>query len=818
VTDSIRFNSNADGITSASPVPANASYTIAGWYYWAAYNNYSQFWLLDSAGTTVSLGLEVANPVIFSGGGAIVDLNTPTFSTASWWFVAYVRNGTSDFVAWMQDGTAGLTQVNAGTNVANFTSTLFGIGYIGNDGRAAGIKTWSRALTLEELDAERTQLDPVSTTSLWSYYALQSLGSMLSDGSGNGRNLTNPGGAGTWAVEAGPSVPVSGATPTFRYRQADPSLGSLSLLVPGSLVLNSFAQGPYVDITAPVTSKDDLDDVMVTRGYSYVSTNPVTTAAQAFNSLPGSASTQTGMVRPVRVASTVNVGTLSGLLTIDGVALAAGDRVLLKNQTTGSANGIYVVSSGAWAYAADWTSESVTPEILVAVSAGTSNAHTRWRLNTQGTIMVGVTSLAFVADVAIGSGPPAGSHMLFDDPASYIDLGVLPQGPQGPQGPTGPAGTGAQGPVGPAVYLTAEDGIDGEPGPPGAPGAAGPTGATGPVGPAIFLVAEDGLDGEMGPPGPAGPSGSASAAGSSGQVQYNNAGALAGASLMEIAASGSPVLSMDASPTTPAADKLTVFARKFGGRMMMAQKGPSGLDTSMQPHFGRNAVAIVRPNGNSTTVSAFGAAVSATGTPTAANWASTNLYTSMRRIDYLVTTAATTAVAGFRGAASQWWTGNAAGRGGFHYVCRWGAATGVSTATHRAFTGFRNATAAPTDVQPSSLTNILGMGWDSADTNIQFMYNDGAGTASKVDLGASFAVPTTDRAAVYELAMFCAPNTTTINYEVTNLTSGAVATGSVNTDIPGTTTALNFYGYTSVGGTSSVVGYTLFGLYIETDY
>ena len=88
-------------------------------------------------------------------------------------------------------------------------------------------------------------------------------------------------------------------------------------------------------------------------------------------------------------------------------------------------------------------------------------------------------------------------------------------------------------------------------------------------------------------------------------------------------------------------------------------------------------------------------------------------------------------------------------------VWRWGPATGVTNASHRAFAGMRNTIAAPTDVDPSTLTNICGMGYDAADTNIQFMHNDGAGRATKIDLGAAFPKPNADRTAVYEIAMFC---------------------------------------------------------------
>jgi len=51
---------------------------------------------------------------------------------------------------------------------------------------------------------------------------------------------------------------------------------------------------------------------------------------------------------PVTVASTANIPTLSGLLTVDTITLVAGETVLVKNQSTAADNGIYVASSGAW--------------------------------------------------------------------------------------------------------------------------------------------------------------------------------------------------------------------------------------------------------------------------------------------------------------------------------------------------------------------------------------------------------------------------------------------------------------------------------------
>lgn len=271
---------------------------------------------------------------------------------------------------------------------------------------------------------------------------------------------------------------------------------------------------------------------------------------------------------------------------------------------------------------------------------------------------------------------------------------------------------------------------------------------------------------------------------------------------------------------TPPAGLLRLFAKSVAGRLMLAIKGPSGQDATLQSHFGRNSISHWQADGNSTTITAIGAAaLTATGTATAANWATTSLYTKLRKLEYLVTTAAATAVAGFRGATAKWTIGDTAneGAGGFTFVCKWGPSTGVATATNRCFVGMANSTAAPTDVEPSSITNIVGMGWDAADTNIQIMHR-GAGAVTKIDLGANFPVPTADRTKMYELSLFSPPGTTqSVGYRVQDLATGAVAEGTITTNLPTTSTALAPRGWVSAGGTSSVIGIGLATLYIETD-
>ncbi len=110
----------------------------------------------------------------------------------------------------------------------------------------------------------------------------------------------------------------------------------------------------------------------------------------------------------VRVATTAN-GTLASAYengdTVDGVTLVTGDRILLKNQTSGAENGIYVVAaSGAPARSTDAdTSGKVTSGMTVVVEEGTAGLDTVWILTTNAPITLGSTALTF-AKLPVGGG------------------------------------------------------------------------------------------------------------------------------------------------------------------------------------------------------------------------------------------------------------------------------------------------------------------------------------------------------------------------------------------------------------------------------
>lgn len=104
---------------------------------------------------------------------------------------------------------------------------------------------------------------------------------------------------------------------------------------------------------------------------------------------------------PVLVATTANI-TLSGLQTIDGVALAEGDRVLVKNQSTGSQNGIYEADTGTWNRAADFDGPfDIVKGTLIPVTNGTVNSASYWFISTANPITIGTTSLTMTR-VALG--------------------------------------------------------------------------------------------------------------------------------------------------------------------------------------------------------------------------------------------------------------------------------------------------------------------------------------------------------------------------------------------------------------------------------
>jgi hypothetical protein len=130
-------------------------------------------------------------------------------------------------------------------------------------------------------------------------------------------------------------------------------------------------------------------------GFITLSADPTSAMHAATKQYVDATATGLDVKASVRAATTANI-TLSGEQTIDGVELVAGNRVLVKNQNTASANGIYVVASGSWTRAADFDADAeVTPGAFTFVEEGTAYADSGWVLTNDGSVVVGTTSLSF---------------------------------------------------------------------------------------------------------------------------------------------------------------------------------------------------------------------------------------------------------------------------------------------------------------------------------------------------------------------------------------------------------------------------------------
>lgn len=239
----------------------------------------------------------------------------------------------------------------------------------------------------------------------------------------------------------------------------------------------------------------------------------------------------------------------------------------------------------------------------------------------------------------------------------------------------------------------------------------------------------------------------------------------------------------------------------------------------LQHSFASKKILMAIPSGSSTTLSQIGVNISATGTATSANVATTNIHTVTRRLEYAVTTASATAVAGFYVNQRNWHRGGVGNPyGGFFFHCKWGPSRGATLATRRAFVGLSSTTSAPTDTEPTTLlADSIGVGCGAADTNFKIIHRSGTSAATVIDTGIP-KVSSGDNTEMYELYLYSSPTTGGIHYEFVRLSNGASFSGLASTNIPAEATLLAPRGHTSVGGTSSVIGFALANLYMESDY
>lgn len=234
----------------------------------------------------------------------------------------------------------------------------------------------------------------------------------------------------------------------------------------------------------------------------------------------------------------------------------------------------------------------------------------------------------------------------------------------------------------------------------------------------------------------------------------------------------------------PPQSTITALAKARSGHIVnQAFRDPLGRVREVgAPFYDRLVSVLTASNGGSTAFSVLGqnspTLVGATGrTPS-----TVNKITATRRIGF-VTAATANSNASVLMNSNNFVTRGANGFGGFNFFMK--AALVTKSPASRLFFGLVfgiTAVAINGATEPSGYAgDLLGVGFDSTDTNFQVFHNDNVGTATKIDLGASFPA---DNDTLLEIRFECAPSASTVYYYVRDLITGAVASGVITTDLP----------------------------------
>lgn len=306
--------------------------------------------------------------------------------------------------------------------------------------------------------------------------------------------------------------------------------------------------------------------------------------------------------------------------------------------------------------------------------------------------------------------------------------------------------------------------------------------------------------------------GGGSPGGSTTNVQYNLSGAFAGTPEVTIQAAG--LLSVDSiagnsDMAVPAAGVSTVYSRDGIGMAYRDNIAP--LDNYMGPDLGLVNYFIVTAS-NQAFLSNLGSVgnQNVNGIATQGGIASTSYLTRQTRLKY--TSAAT---AGSKGEVYDLTKpvsfSNTTLGGGFKAVFTFGLS--IFATTSRLFVGFEASASGFTNADPSSLLNVIGLAKDITETSnfLQFISNDGSGTATKTSTGI-----VADNTSVYQLVIYVPPNSANATMSLYRFTSTTTSTANafvsktvLTTNTPVANTFLNWHVWANNGVTASAIAIDL---------
>lgn len=303
--------------------------------------------------------------------------------------------------------------------------------------------------------------------------------------------------------------------------------------------------------------------------------------------------------------------------------------------------------------------------------------------------------------------------------------------------------------------------------------------------------------------------GGGSPGGSSGQVQYNNGGAFAGATNVSIA-SNNLALAAISDPSAPASGVIS-YSKTVAGRTVPAIRSPLGTADPLQAAIWQKNFVMWRNTGataglwiGTVGAGAGGFAVMAPG--------DTNIYTSLRRSRYSNAATTTDQVLGQRNTEQLFFRGSSvAGAGGFFFAARCGFDTWTNGG--RFFAGMHSATTV-VSADPSALNDTVGFCVDAADNGaISFLTRGTSATKDPTGI-------TIVSSRGYDLFIYCAPGSSSYSWRIVDLVNGTEASGTATLNLPTNTTKLTAGVLASNAAltTANAIQLGVNRIYVETDF
>ena len=277
------------------------------------------------------------------------------------------------------------------------------------------------------------------------------------------------------------------------------------------------------------------------------------------------------------------------------------------------------------------------------------------------------------------------------------------------------------------------------------------------------------------------------------------------------------------SPPTPNQASGLLYSESIAGRSSPEWKDESGYDYGLQAAQMDKMIGWLKPTpGVATPVTLSMSAPTILTTSTAVTEAITNRFTRIPRTSSVSTGTAGLA-SGYYTAASGTAISLGTGTvGGFLISILFGS--GDTLAQAICFAGLTNVTTTPgVTTSPAALTNCIGIGAATGDTNMSLYYG-GSAAQTPIALGADFPKSTANTD-MYRLTLYAPSNISdTIGYKVTNMTSGAASvSGTITAGTPGlqlplNTAALYWRCYRTNNTTATATTTVLAQVYLETNY